>query len=76
MFRLGLIRSKPCTRCGLEVNGLEPECPHCKGFSDLQAVYLKQAYKDDLIQRNKSLAKLFCKLAVLAVIITLVVFFA
>ena len=76
MFRLGLIRCKPCTRCGLEVNDREPECPHCKGFSDLQAVYLKQAYKDDLLQRNKSLAKLFCKLTAVASIITLVVFFA
>ena len=76
MFRLGLIRSKPCARCGLEVNDLEAECPHCKGFSDLQAVYLKQAYKDDLIKRNNRLAKLFCKLAAVAVIITLVVFFA
>ncbi|QWV05049.1 hypothetical protein KQ246_00055 [Pseudoalteromonas shioyasakiensis] len=75
MFRLGLIRCKPCTRCGLEVNDREPECPHCKGFSDLQAVYLKQAYKDDLLQRNKSLAKLFCKLTAVASIITLVVFF-
>jgi len=36
---------------------------------------LKQAYKDDLLQRNKSLAKLFCKLTAVASIITLVVFF-
>lgn len=74
MFRLGLIRSKPCTRCGLEVNYLEPECPHCKGLSDLQVVFLKKSHRDDLRNKNSDLIAVFWKLTLVAFFITLLLF--
>ena len=74
MFFLGRIRSEPCTRCGLHVNDREPECWHCKDLTDLQVVYLKKAYTENIIKKNKGLAVLFCKLAAVALVISLAAF--
>jgi hypothetical protein len=58
------IRSKPCKRCNLEVNIREPECPHCRELTKVEAVYLKKAYKNKMVDLNSGLGAKFIYLTI------------
>ncbi len=53
------IKSRQCSRCGLQINYKETKCPHCFNLSDTDALKLKKLYKSELLKINADLGKTF-----------------